>query len=383
MRPQPEIAALEPDMIRWRRHVHQHPELSMEEHATQRFIRGELEAMGIERIQECAATGLVVRMGPASGPGVALRADTDALCMDENTGLSFASTNGAQHACGHDGHVAGLLAVAKALKPLEASLKRPVVLLFQPGEEKLKGAREMVHGGCLEGVTHVFGIHLWSTFPLGHAGISAGPVMANSDRLTVVVKGRGGHASMPQDARDPVPVAAAIVAQAQTVVSRSISATESGVVTFGGMRSSSHVANIIPEAVELLASIRSYREPVRETLERRLREICQGAAVAHQVEVDVDYRRCADAVVNDENAAQIARDSAAAVCTVSEAPKVLASEDFSHYQQPGVATCFFFVGAAIGDGVVRPHHSPEFDIDERAITCAASVFFQIVRDCCM
>ncbi len=372
----------EAKLVARRRHLHAHPELSFEEHETQKYVIEHLKAMGLEPLP-IARTGVICRVGPATGPAVALRADMDALPVQENSPAPYCSKlSGVMHACGHDGHTAGLLTVAETL--CKWPLKTAVVLLFQPAEEGMHGAREMVAGGCMRDVTHVFGLHLWSTIELGKIAVSEGPVMANSDRFYATVKGKGGHGSMPHQVRDPILAAAAIVTTAQQIVSRNTDPASPAVVSFGGIVSSSNVPNVVPERVALNGTCRCYSNQVRQDTERRLHEVCAGVALSHGVQVEMEYKKGYDAVVNDKPATQMMAAAAAKVTdNVVPCPVVLGGEDFFYYGRTGASSCFCFVGAAIGDGIMRPHHSPEFDFDERALLTAVKLYLQLVHDNCL
>jgi amidohydrolase len=367
-------------LVARRRHLHAHPELAFEEHLTQQFVLQELAAMGLHG-RPIARTGVICRVGPPSGPAIALRADMDGLPVQETSERAYKSQKpNVMHACGHDGHTACLLTVAETIA--KWPLARGVVLLFQPAEEGMHGAREMVAEGCMADVTHVFGAHLWTTLPVGTIAVSTGPVMANSDRFYATVKGRGGHGSMPQDARDPILAAAAVVMQAQQIVSRNTNPATPSVVSFGGINSSSTVPNVIPETVSLCGTCRTYSADVRANFETRLREVCAGVAMSNQVEIDFDFKRGYDAVINDEEATGMLRVAAEKVAKVEPASVVLGGEDFFYYRQTGASACFCFVGAAIGDGVLRAHHSPAFDFDEQALPVSVRLYLQIVQDLC-
>uniref|UniRef100_A0A7S4L9F0 Peptidase M20 dimerisation domain-containing protein n=1 Tax=Paramoeba aestuarina TaxID=180227 RepID=A0A7S4L9F0_9EUKA len=379
-----EFSVKEENLVPRRRHLHMHPELSFQEKETQEYILKELKNMGIEG-KKIASTGVICRLGPSSGPAIALRADTDALPVLESNEVEYKSKNeGKMHACGHDGHVSGLLATLETIK--DWKLTKGVVGLFQPAEEGYHGARKMVEEGCMEDVEAVFGIHLWNTLAYGKIGISEGPVMANSDRFTIEITGRGGHGSMPHDCADPTLAAANVVLNAQQIVARNLNPMkESAVISFGGIKTNSFVSNVIPESVSLCGTVRSYEEPVRCLVEKRLGEICQGVELLNGLKADYKFVRGYSAVVNDAIGVKMATQAGQKVdiAEVVPAPKVLSGEDFYYYNQEGkVPSCFIFVGSAINDGVIRPHHSPEFDIDERALLVSAKLYCQIVYDNC-
>lgn len=230
-----------------------------------------------------------------------------------------------------------------------------------------------------------FGIHLWSTVPLFDVGVGAGAVTAYSDRFFIKVSGRGGHGSSPHQTCDPVVAAASLVTQAQQVVSRHIDPCKPAVVSFGGIKSNSYVPNVIPESVELCGTTRCFETTVRDQIKERLGEICSGIGTANRVPISFDFRQGYPATINHEEATRVAREAASKISGARVVPPtpVLAGEDFSYYSLvPGIQCCFVYVGAQIADDKLRPHHSPEFDFDERALLCSASLFLQIVDDQC-
>lgn len=368
-------------LVARRRHLHAHPELSFQERETQQYVLAVLSELGLSG-RPIARTGVVCRVGPQQGPAIALRADLDALPLQEKTGLSFASVAaGVMHACGHDGHTACLLTVAETIR--DWPLRLGVVLLFQPAEEGLHGARLMVEEGCLRDVVSVVGLHLWSTMPVGQVGVSPGPVMANSDRFVLTCQGRGGHGSAPHQAADPVLAAAEVVVSAQQIVSRNIDPVLPAVVSFGGVVSSSNAPNVIPDSVRLCGTCRCYSDSVRSDVERRLKDVCSGVALTSGVSIDCQFTRGYDAVLNDPETTTAFARAVDQAAEVVPAPKVLGGEDFFYYVAAGVPGCFAFVGAAIDDGRLRPHHAPEFDIDERSLSVAVNVWLAWVESRCL
>lgn len=374
-------------LVAHRRHLHAHPELSFAEHETQSYVLRTLRELHLEA-KPIARTGVICRVGPQFGPAIALRADMDALPVQEEGDLkekSYRSQNaGVMHACGHDGHVATLLCVAETLKNLAPNLRKGVVLLFQPAEEGHFGAKLMVEEGCLETVEMTFGIHLWNTLRLGQVAASNGPVMAHSDRFEIIVEGRGGHGSMPHDTIDPILAAANLVVSAQQIVSRNVDPADKAVVSFGGIQSSSNARNVIPQSVSLCGTIRSYTDEMRSFLEKRLETVCRGVEVMSGATIKYKYFRGYSAVVNDPTAAEIARTAIKNVAgaELCPAPVVLSGEDFYCYAEK-VKSCFIFVGSAIGDGILRPHHNPNFDIDEKSLQISLDVFMSIIKQTAM
>ncbi len=373
--------ALEPELIAWRRDLHRHPELGFEETRTAAFLLERLEGLGLEITSGLATTGIAaVLRAPGDGPrpAVLLRADMDALPVQEVGGREYGSTvPGKMHACGHDGHMAMLLGAARMLRGRRDELPHDVVFCFQPGEEGMGGARVMIEEGVLDlaDVRACYGLHLWSGYDVGGVWVRPGPTMAAQDEFTATIRGVGGHGALPHVTRDPIVAAAQAVLALQTIVSRNIDPLEPAVVTVGAIRGGG-ATNVIPDAVELLGTLRSFSEPVRETIRRRVPEILHGIAAAAGCTVDLDLRHGYPATINDPAAADIARRVALGIFGedhVHEPPPLAAAEDFSYFlrERPGA---FVFVGARnAARGIVAPHHAPEFDVDESALHRGAAL----------
>lgn len=349
-----------------RRHLHAHPELSHEEVETARFVREHLESWGVETTAYGNNHVIGYVRGARPGRTVALRADLDALPVQEETGLPFASTRpGVMHACGHDGHTAILLAAARILAERRAELTGTVKVIFQHAEETVPGgARFLVEQGVLDDVDAIFGLHLWQPQAKGTVGVKAGPLMAAADKFTVRIQGKGGHGSMPHETVDPVIVAAAVIQNLQTVVSRNVSPLEPAVVSVGSVRAGEGY-NVIPDSATLAGTVRTFREPVRRLIAERLRRVVDGVCAAHGATAEVAYAFGDPAVVNDAAMAALVRRVAEQVVgpeRVVEAEPSMGGEDFAYYlqQKPG---CFFFIGMK-GDVARYPHHHPRFTLDE-------------------
>ena len=307
----PEVAALQPYMVALRRHFHAHPELSFAEHDTAVRVAQELRATpGVSAVWTgCGRTGVVALIEGGAGPGpcVALRADMDALPLQETGDCPFASTApGVMHACGHDGHMAALLGAARVLGAERAALRGTVKLIFQPAEEGFGGARAMIADGVLEGgrglgprVDHIFGAHLWTYEPLGLVGARLGAMMAGSDKFEIAVRGRGGHGAAPQSTVDAVVVAASVVAALQTVVSRSVDPLEPAVLTCGSIHGGSGY-NIIADEVRLGGTTRCFTPAVQAVIRARMACICAGVGSAFGAEVALDYREGYPPTVNSD-----------------------------------------------------------------------------------
>ncbi len=364
-----DIEALAPQLVTWRRDFHRHPELAFEERRTSGVVRRFLEERGIE-VRACGgATGLRgVLKGARGGPVVALRADMDALPVAEENDHGFRSeASGVMHACGHDGHVAILMGAAHVLSAHREVLKGDVVFLFQPAEEKIPGgAPGMIEDGALDGVSRVFGLHLWQPLPSGVVGIRPGPMMAEADEFDVVVHGKGGHASQPNLTVDPVLVASHLVVAAQTIVSRStdpVAAAVVSVTTIHGGR----VHNIIADTVTLSGTVRTFDSEVQRTVKARLAEICEHVGRTFGATVEFKYVDGYPPVVNDAAMVEVVAGIAALEVgaeRVKTIPPLMGGEDFAYYLQH-VPGAFFMLG--IGDNRPYPHHSARFDIDERVL----------------
>jgi len=379
-------AAAFPDAVAWRRHLHAHPELSFQEHETARWIAERLEGFGGFEIVRPTPTSVVatLRGGRPGGRSIALRADIDALPIVEETGLAFASgSSGVMHACGHDGHTAVLLAVARGLAAQRAELAGEIRFVFQHAEELPPGgAREIVASGALDGVAAVLGCHLMSTFESGKVSVSAGPVMAAADFFDATIEGVGGHGAFPHETVDPIAVAAEVVSSLQHVVSRNVDPLQSAVVSVTRIHAGS-ANNVIPPSVNFGGTLRCFDPGVREALHERLRVLVEGIAAAHRAKGSVTIDPAFDPVIND--AALAARVEASARRAAGDAafqriPPMMGGEDFSVYDRVAPIS-YWFVGArnpAAGAG--WPHHHPRFTIDEPAMQTAIAVLAQAAVD---
>ncbi|WP_127498472.1 M20 peptidase aminoacylase family protein [Paenibacillus glycanilyticus] len=359
-------AALASRLTDIRRELHRNPELSHEEFETTIRIKSWLEAGGIRIADYPLKTGVIAEIGTGS-PVIALRADIDALPIQEETGLPFASAvPGKMHACGHDFHTAALIGAAYLLKEREQELKGTVRLIFQPAEEKAKGARQVIASGALEGVQAIFGLHNKPDLPVGTIGIKGGPLMAAADGFVVEVAGRGSHAAVPEAGNDPVLTAAHIVTALQSIVSRNVGALDSAVISVTKLNSGT-AWNVIPEKAVLDGTIRTFDPDIRRRVRERFDQVVAGVAAAFDTTAVVRWIEGPPPVHNDEGLAELAWREAERLelLPVNPVPS-LAGEDFAAYQQqvPGL---FVFVGT---DGPQEWHH-PAFDLDERALPVAA------------
>lgn len=372
-----EAAPFVQQLVDIRRHLHENPELSHEEYETTASIRGWLTEAGIRIADYPLKTGVVAEIGGFNGgPIVAVRADIDALPIQEETGLPFASrVPGKMHACGHDFHTAAVLGAALLLKKKERELKGTVRFLFQPAEEKAKGAGEVIASGALAGVRAIFGLHNKPDLPVGTIGIKAGPIMAAADGFIVEVEGRGSHAAVPEAGIDPIVTSAHIIAALQSIVSRNVGALDSAVVSVTRLNGGT-AWNVIADKAVFDGTLRTFDERVRTKVRGRFEQIVAGVSGAFGASSKVNWLQGPPAVVNDaEWAAQGARTAESLGLTVVEPTPSPAGEDFAFYlqQTPGL---FVFLGTS---GPKEWHH-PAFDVDEQALPIGASFFAALAVD---
>lgn len=363
-------------LVAIRRDLHRYPETAFEEARTAAKVAQELERLGLSPRHAVGRTGVMADLGTGDDR-LLVRADMDGLPLTEASGEDFASeTPGRMHACGHDGHVAIALAVAGRLARTPARAAR---LLFQPAEERGGGARACVADGALEGVGAAVGLHLWNQLPLGRVGVNRGALMAAVDEFEIHVEGRGGHGAAPHETSDPIVAAARIIEAAQTIVSREISPLDPAVVTIATVHGGD-AFNVIPSEVRMTGTARWFRETTGDAIEARLARIVAGTAAAAGVTARLDYKHINGPTVNDPGVADVVIDTAKRLLgeeNVDTETRTLGGEDMSVYLDK-VPGCFFFVGSA-PEGPHRPHHSPRFAIDERALAIGVALMEAVVR----
>ena len=366
-----------PGVIADRRHLHQHPELGYQEVQTSGFVAERLRARGVDDVRtgiaKTGVTGLIRGTAPGDGKTVLLRADMDALPIEEENEVEYRSVHpGVMHACGHDAHTAMLLGVSRLLLERRDRFAGAVKVLFQPSEELPPGgAKPMIDAGVLDDpkVDAAFGMHMAQEQPVGSIALRAGPTMAAADRFTIEIKGKGGHGARPQSTIDPIAVGAQIVTALQTIVSREVDPIKQAVVTVGAFRAG-EAFNVIPDAAELRGTVRSFDPDVRDQLEERIEALVRGVAAAMRAEIDFGYQRGYPATVNDPAMTELVRAAATEVVgedRLIESPQIMGAEDFSYFLE-AVPGCFFFVGSRNPEkGLVWGHHHPRFDIDEESL----------------
>lgn len=371
------LQSLFPNMVERRRHLHRHPELSFMEAETSAYVANMLLKLGVEITTGIGGFGLIGRIrGSMPGKTVALRADMDALPIQDAKECDYASLNpGVMHACGHDGHTSTLLAVAEYYSSRKDSLRGEIRLIFQPAEEVCPGgALSMIEAGALDGVDVIYGVHLWTPIPTGTAASVAGPLMASTDEFFIDIQGRGGHGGMPHKTIDSVVAASALVLQLQTVVSRSVDPLNPAVVSIGSIQGGT-AQNIIADRCRLAGTVRCFDEETRGLIRTRIHELAAGTAAAYGAAAEVDYMMGYPCLVNDtvefERFFETCSSSAGLIPQVSA--KIMPAEDFAYYLQQ-IPGCFMLVGAGNPEKeIIYPHHHPKFDIDEDAMLHAATL----------
>ena len=370
-----------------RRDIHARPELGNQEQRTAALVVDVLKELGLELHESVGGTGVVaVLRGATAGPTLALRADMDALPLDEEGDRPYrSSTPGVMHACGHDGHVAMALGAARVLHGLRERLHANVKFLFQPAEETYGGASEMLAAGCLTQeprVDAVFGIHLEPMDAVGALCLKRGPIMASADALRVVVKGMGGHASAPHDCIDPVAVAAHVITNLQTLVTRRFDARSPVVITITYVQAGT-AFNVIPPEVVLAGTVRTVEAKVRAEMPARIEELVQHTVAAFGATAEVAYVQGSGVVVNHPTFTDFVRDVVRAArghdAVVEMADPVMGAEDFGLYleQVPGA---FAFVGARPSHQDAYPCHHPRFDIDEHALPIGVEILSTVALE---
>ncbi len=363
-----------------RRDFHMHPELGFHEVRTARIVAKELADIGLEVHSGIADTGVVALLESTKpGPVVLVRADMDALPIVEESGAEYASQNpGVMHACGHDGHTAILLTVAKLLKKHSSELNGTIKFMFQPAEEGMGGAERMIQAGILENpkVDLALALHLWNEKPLGWIGIANGPAMAGAEIFKLIIRGKGGHAAAPHLGIDPILTAAQTISACQSIVSRNLSPLQTAVVSFC-MIHAGEAFNVIPQQVELAGTIRTFEPEIRQMVVERFEAIVREVTKAMGCTAEIELTRLTPAVINRPEIA--AKVQAAATSLFPESAVetgdhvTMGSEDFAYVLEK-VPGCFFFVGSANAEkGLDAGHHHPRFDFDEDALPRAAAL----------
>ena len=379
------IESVQSDVIGWRRYLHMHPEISFQEEKTAQFVYETLQSFGNLEISRPTKTSVVARLiGGQPGKVLGLRADMDALAIHEENDFEFASkVPGVMHACGHDAHTAMLLGTAKILTSMKESIKGEVRFVFQHAEEiHPGGAQEMVKVGVLDGVDCMIGVHLISTIPVGKIVLNYGPVTANSDRFDITIKGKGGHASQPENAIDPLVIGAQVVTNLQQIVARNANPQDKLVLSVTNFQAGLGAYNVIPDSVKLSGSVRSFGEEVRELTVRSMERIVKGITEAHGATYELDYRYGYGSVINEENITKLVEEAILEQWDENpllEMPALMGGEDFSAFSNE-VPSCFALIGAGNEEkGITYPHHHPRFTVDEDSFKDGVKLFVHTVQ----
>ncbi|CAH0139013.1 N-acyl-L-amino acid amidohydrolase [Peribacillus frigoritolerans] len=366
------IEAVKDEVIAWRRYLHKYPELSFQEEKTAQFVYEKLQTFGELEISRPTKTSIMARLiGQQPGKVIALRADMDALPIEEENDFDFVSQNsGVMHACGHDGHTAMLLGTAKIFTQIKEQIKGEVRFLFQHAEELPPGgAQEMVRAGALDGVDMILGTHLLSTLPLGKIGLGYGPIMAGADTFNITLVGKGGHASQPELTVDPIAIGTQVVSNLQHIVSRYRDAQDALVISVTQFHGGSAI-NVIPSKVSIGGSVRSFNPQLQVEIPSFIERIVKGITEAHGATYEFDYQFGYAPTINDEEITRLMDET---VCEVfgEESREILkpimGSEDFSAFQEVVPGT-YMGIGARNEEkGIIYPHHHPKFTVDELAL----------------
>ncbi|UTR14228.1 M20 family metallopeptidase [Salipaludibacillus sp. LMS25] len=378
------LASYYDEMVDIRRYLHQHPELSFQEVKTPQYIAQYHRQLGHDVREGVGGRGVVATLtGEAGkGPTVALRADFDALPIQDLKDVPYKSTvPNVMHACGHDAHTSLLLVLAKALNSIKTGLKGTVVFIHQHAEELAPGgAKPMIDDGCLENVDVIFGTHLWATTPLGTIEYNEGPIMAAADRFEIIVHGKGGHGAQPHMTKDAILIGSQIVQSLQHIVSRRVDPMESAVISIGAFEAK-NAFNVIADSARLEGTVRTFDEKIQAQVKENIAEVVHGVADSFGAKADFHYYKGYPAVINHSDKAQFLQQVASQSKNIEQvihATPQMGGEDFSYYLNH-TKGAFFFTGAQHPDWEkTYPHHHPRFDIDERAMLHGATVLGNLV-----
>ncbi|MBO1065395.1 MULTISPECIES: M20 family metallopeptidase [Nostocales] len=383
-----EIRALQPQLVEWRRQIHQKPELGFQEKITAEFIAQKLQNWGIVHQAGIAQTGIVAIIKgekPGNGKVLAIRADMDALPIQEQNQVPYCSQHdGVMHACGHDGHTAIALGTAYYLNQHRKDFSGTVKIIFQPAEEGPGGAKPMIAAGVLKNpdVDAIIGLHLWNNLPLGTVGVRAGALMAAVELFRCTIFGKGGHGAIPHQTVDSVVVAAQIVNALQTIVSRNVNPIDSAVVTVGELHAGTAV-NVIADTARMGGTVRYFNPDLAGFFKERIQQIIAGICQSYGASYDLDYIHLYPPVINDTGIAELVRSVAEAVIEtpIGIVPEcqTMGGEDMSFFLQE-VPGCYFFLGSANPEKKLDyPHHHPQFDFDETALPMGVEMFVRCLE----
>lgn len=373
-----ELDEIYDEIVAIRRHLHENPELSFQETNTAKYIAEYQENLGHEVRKNVGGNGIVAFLrGDKPGPTVALRADFDALPIQEETDIPFRSKNdGVMHACGHDGHTAALLGLAKVLNGMKSELEGNVVFIHQHAEEVVPGgAKSMIEAGCLDGVDVIFGVHLQAQTPAGEVSYRIGPLHAAADFFEVKIQGKGGHGAYPHHTKDSIVIGSQLVGNLQQIISRKIDPLEPAVISIGTFEAV-NANNVIADTALLKGTVRTYSNQVRNYIEKEMENVIASTCQLYHAEGKLDYRRGYPALITHEKETNFVAELAIdipEVEAVKETEPSMGGEDYAYYLEKVKGT-FMFVGAEYPNVKESyPHHHPKFDIDERALLISAKL----------
>ena len=397
------LRSLHPQVMTWRRQIHQHPELGFAETLTAQFIHEKLTQWDIPHEIGIAKTGIVALVrGDRPGPVLAIRADMDALPIHEENDLDYKSKHpGKMHACGHDGHVAIALGTAHYLNTHRHTFSGTVKFIFQPAEEGPGGAKPMIEAGVLNNpdVDALIGLHLWQQLPIGTLGVREGALMAAVETFDCTILGRGGHGAIPQQTIDSIVITAQIITALQTIVARNLDPIDSAVVTVGTFHAGT-ACNVIADTAQISGTVRYFKPQYADYFDRRIEQIISGVCTMHGATYQLNYRKLYPPVINDSTMTALVRSCAedwaqmgvqplqSTTLSVSQPESVtphcqtMGGEDISYFLN-AVPGCYFFVGSSnVEKGLIFPHHHPQFNIDETALAIGMEVFVRVVERFC-
>jgi amidohydrolase len=384
-----EIQALQAELVEWRRQLHQHPELGFQEQWTAEFVAQKLQQWGIAHQTGVAQTGIIATIpGHQPGPVLAIRADMDALPIQEDNPVPYRSLHdGRMHACGHDGHTTIALGTAYYLAHHPEQFAGTVKLIFQPAEEGPGGAKPMIEAGALHqpNVDAIIGLHLWNNLPLGTVGVREGAMMAAVEIFECTIQGNGGHGAMPHQTVDSIVVGAHIVTALQTIVARNVDPLKAGVLTVGEFHAG-HTNNVIADTARFSGTVRYFDPGLGDFFQPRIEQMIAGICQSHGATYSFSYEKLYPPVINERSITQLVRSVAE---TVIETPtgivpecQTMGGEDMSFFLQ-AVPGCYFFLGSAnLNKGLAYPHHHPRFDFDETALGIGVELFTRCVEKFC-
>jgi len=378
-----EVSQIYDQLVAWRRDFHMHPELGLDTERTAGIVAAKLRALGFEVQEGIAGHGVIGVLENGSGPVIMTRVDMDALPIQEENPVPYASQiPGRMHACGHDAHTAMGLGIATLMAERRDTWQGTLKMIFQPGEEGDNGAEIMVREGALENPRpeKALALHVWNHMRFGKVAATVGPIMAAAEAWKATIWGKGGHGAVPEKTVDPIVTAALTITALQTIISRNVGGLETAVVSVGAIHSG-EAFNVIPDTVELRGTVRTFTPEVRQRVLKRLHEVVETTATMMGARTDLELMALTPALVNDPEVTALVQEVIKDVLgpdTLAAEVRTMGSEDAAFFFQE-VLGCYIFVGSGPEDYEDRPHHSPHFDIDERAMRHGVAVMIEALR----